>query len=674
MHSADLTENNIEKLAALFPNCITESKDAQGNLKKSIDFDLLRQELSDHIVDGPEERYRLDWPGKREALFTANAPIAKTLRPCREESVDFETTQNLYIEGDNMEALKLLQENYLGRVKMIYIDPPYNTGKDFVYADDFAEGRSEYFKKALQKNENGDRMVANLEANGRLHSDWLSMMYIRLKLSKNLLKDDGVILISIDDHEADNLKKICDECFGSENFIGNMVWRGGRRNAAKVISTSHEYMVAYARNLNFCIVNDRLWREKKRGLELIYEAAERFVKSCNNDYEKASEMLVEWYNELADSEPAKDHDHYSNIDFRGVYFASDISRGGGGGPMWQIKNPKTGEIVSTPERGWAYSRLENLQSDIDNERVHFNGSNVPCRKSYLKDSEYQLIDTVFYKDRRGASKRIKALFDKRKIFDFPKDELILKEKFKSFTDKDSLVLDFFGGASTTAHAIMQLNAEDGGTRKFILVQIAEATPEKSEGRKAGFETIAEIGKERIRRAGKKVRGDLSSALLKLNQKKKGQLEIGAQEYYQNPDELDIGFRVLKVDTSNMEDVYYKPDQLEQGQLSLHTENIKPDRTEEDLLFQVLLDWGLELSLPIRKETIKGLPVYFVDENALAACFAGRGEVTEEFCKELAAHKPLRVVFRDSGFKSDAVKINVDQVFKMLSSGTEIKTL
>lgn len=692
LHTPDFVSENIEKLASLFPHCVTES--AEG---KKIDFDLLQQELSDDIVEGNRERYRLEWPGKREAIVTANLPTTKTLRPIREDSVDFDNTENLYIEGDNLEVLKLLQESYFGKIKMIYIDPPYNTGNDFVYKDNFSMVNGEWSIVNSEKDEYGTRLVANPESSGRYHSDWLTMMYPRLKLARNLLTDDGVIFISIDDNEVHNLRKICDEVFGEGNFIAEFIWKGGRRNAAKYISISHEYMLSYVKSIPVCNDKEISWHEKKKGLDDIYKNANKFLKDCNNNFLESSQLLKEWYKSLSDDNESKAHSHYCWIDSNGIYFASDISRGGGGGPKWDIKNPQTGEVVSTPERGWAYSSKEELENDIRNNKIHFNGNGVPCKKRYLKDNESQLKETVFYKDRRGSSKRLRSLME-ADFFPFPKDEEILKEFLDSFSNKDSIILDFFSGSATTAHAVMKLNAEDGGNRKFIMVQLPELTDKNSEAFKAGYKNICEIGKERIRRAAKLI---VNGKWSMLNEKKEklekmvnGKLvfvndkfifpegiiiDETAETLLQEINDLqltinnfDTGFRVYRLDTSNMQDVYYRPQDYKQDALDLFADNIKPDRTADDLLAQVMLDWGLPLSYKIEQATINGKQVFRVAQDSLLACF-DKG-IDEDFAKIIAKEKPLRIVFRDSGFANDTAKINVQQLLKQLSPETEMKVI
>lgn len=621
MQSVNLVENNIEKIADLFPNCVTEGSDGSS---KMIDFDLLRQELSGTIVEGPQERYRLDWPGKREALLTANAPIAKTLRPCREESVDFDTTENLFIEGDNLDALKLLQETYLDKIKMIYIDPPYNTGKDFVYADDFSVSSKEYLKKSNQKDKDNNRLVANTDSNGRFHSDWLSMMYPRLKLARNLLKDDGVIFISIDDGEVSNVRKICDEVFGTDNFITQIIWK--KRSTPpndKAIGTQHDYILVYAKIYTISSINLRP-RSK--------EQVNRYKNPDNHP-----------------KGPWAPGDLMANV--KGGRYVESL--------YFPIVNPRTGkEHYPSSNGNWRFN-ANKIQQLINTNEIYFGNDDQgrPKLKRFLQDIKKGITWTSlwdFVPLNTTGSKEMTEILGNLTVFENPKPVGLLKEILKAGLGKNDIVMDFFAGSSTTAHAAIQLNAEDEGSRQFIMIQLPEATDEKSEAYKSGYKTIAEISKERIRRAGKKIKEE--------NTDKK------------DIDNLDIGFRVLKVDSSNMADIYYTPDSVEQNQLSLLTENIKEDRTAEDLLFQVLLDWGVDLSLPIAKEAVAGKEVFFVDNDALVACFVKDGGITEEFVKELAKRKPLRVVFRDAGFKDDSVKINVEQIFKLMSPSTDVRTI
>ena len=617
MHSPDMTQEHIARIRELFPNCVTEARGKDGSLRLSVDFDLLRQELSGSIVEGPQERYHLDWPGKREAMLAANAPIAKALRPCREESVDFDTTKNLFIEGDNLDALKLLQETYLGKVKMIYIDPPYNTGNDFIYNDDFAETSEAYLSRSNQKDEAGNRLVANPDSKGRFHSDWLSMMYSRIKLATRFLQDDGIIFISIDDNELHNLRKICDEIFGREKFIGCFVWK--RRTSSAMdqskVSTDHEYVVCYAKSIKMTF----------KGIQ-------------------------------------KDYAGYSNPDNdpRGIWKADNLTVGMNGAmrpnQYYNLIDPETGNVYQANyNRVWSYAP-DTMQKLIAEKRIIFpkDKNKRPMLKRFATELKSTTNPCSTWMTNIGlnteGTKSIYSLFNNITMFNYAKPLSLIKYIIQQTTNNKDIIFDFFSGSATTAHAVMQLNAEDGGNRQFIMVQLPEACDAQSEAAKAGYSTIAEISKERIRRAGKKI------------------LEGDCHEGWNR----DVGFRVLKVDTSNMADVFYTPDALQQNLLDLTTDNIKPGRTPEDLLFQVLLDWGVELTLPIRKESIQGKTVFFVDDNALVACF-DRG-IDEALVRELAACAPLRVVFRDNGFVSDAVKINVEQIFRQLSPGTEVRCL
>ena len=640
LNTPDGAQLNLDALYQIAPSCFTEATDSKtGKIKRVVNFDVLRQLLGDDTVEDATEAYEFNWVGKQAARAEVLRPINKTLRPVKEDSVDWDTTQNLYIEGDNLEVLKLLQKSYLGKVKMIYIDPPYNTGNDFVYHDDSSRSQEEEDLAAGNIDELGNRYRKNTDSNGRYHSDWCSMIYSRLMVARSLLSEDGVIFISIDDNEVENLRKICDEVFGESNFVAQIIWRGGRRALAKFISTSHEYMLVFAKDLNFCAENNILWLEKKKGLEAIYKKVEE-LQFLYSDYEIASSELKKWYKTLPDDDPSKDSKHYSCIDKHGVYFPSDISRGGGGGPKWDIINPNTGNIVKTPSRGWSYSKKEDLERDIRLGLVHFNGDGVPCKKRYLKDMETQLLETVFYKDRRGSSKRLRALME-GDYFPFPKDELVIKHFLKSFTKEDSLILDFFSGSATTAHAVMLQNAEDGGNRKFIMVQLPELTDEDSEAYKAGYKNICEIGKERIRRAGKKIK----------------------EESPLTTQDLDTGFRVFRVDSSNYEEVEHTPKEWNQDQLDLFLNNIKKGRTDLDLLFGCMLDWGVQLSLPMTTEEVDGKMIYTVNDGDLVACFAEK--VTDNVVRAMAEKQPLRVIFRDSCFERDADKINIYETFKQL---------
>lgn len=622
MHSKEITEENIEKIAALFPHCITEATDEQGPLRKKIDFDLLRQELSREIVEGPQERYQLNWPGKRQALLTANAPIAKTLRPCREESVDFDTTQNLFIEGDNLDALKLLQETYLGKIKMIYIDPPYNTGNDFIYNDDYSEKHEEYMLKTEQTDSNGNKLTSNSNSDGRYHSNWLSMIYPRLKLARNLLHDEGVIFISIDDHEVHNLKKICDEIYGSENFIGELIWKSRQNKDNRNISglsIDHEYILCFAK--------------------------------CNNSRKfKGTNRKIEQYTN-PDNDP---RGPWASANMVGLLPEDQRPN-----CHYDLINPKTNINYGRPQMGWRYDK-KTMEKLISEDKILWpqKSTGRPRKKAFLSELNdglpnfTSIVGEGIYTN--TGTKEINQLFD-NKFFDFPKPTDFLSILIDQICDNENdYILDFFSGSCSTAHAVMRINAKDNTNRKFIMVQLQEACDEKSEAYKNGFKTIAEIGKERIRRAGEKIKEELTN--------KKGIKKI------------DIGFRVLKVDSSNMIDVYYTSNTINQDLITQYTDNLKTDRTPEDLLFQVLLDWGVDLTLPITKKIILDHEVFFVDEDALVTCFDNNGKITEEFVKELTQYSPLRVVFRDAGFASDSVKINVTQIFKQLSPHTEVKTI
>ena len=625
MHSPNLTEDNIARLREMFPGCVTEAWGEDGSVKLAVDFDQLRQELSDNIVEGPQERYHLNWPGKREALLTANAPIAKTLRPCRDESVDFDTTKNLFIEGDNLDALKLLQETYLGKVKLIYIDPPYNTGRDFIYDDDFSDDAESYLIESNQVDEQGGRLVANTEANGRFHSDWLSMIYARLRLARNLLKDDGVVFISIDDNEVDNLRKACSEVFGEDNFIAQIIWQKvyAPKNTADWFSEDHDYVLIYAKN-------KRSWRPQK-----LVRTPEMEARYKNPDNDPRGPWKAE------------------NMSARNRYDAG----------VYPVTCP-SGRIVSGPPTGnyWRISEAKFKELDADG-RIWWgtDGNNTPSVKRFISEvANGRTPQTLWFYQEVGHTQDAKKTLLKYVQFEHTENVLNsvkpieLLQRVLQLAGKPNdgdIVLDFFSGSATTAHAVLKQNVEDGGNRRFIGVQISEPLPKPE----SGMTSIFEMGQRRIRNVAK---------------------ELSESDTSQ---QLDLGFRVLKIDTSNMADVYYSPDALDKANLDLFVDNIKPDRTAEDLLFQVMLDWGVDLALPIEKKVIQGKQVFFVDAGAngspaLAACFDTHGGVDEVFVKELATHKPLRVVFRDAGFKDSAVKINVEQVFKSVSPGTEVKSI
>ena len=632
MQTANKADENFRKLAAMFPNAVTETVNENGEVVRAIDKDVLMQEISCTVVDGTEERYQFAWPDKKKSVLLANAPINKTLRPCREESVDFDNTENLYIEGDNLEVLKLLQETYLGKIKMIYIDPPYNTGHDFVYEDDFAQSTDEYLANSGQFDEDGNRMAQNTESNGRFHTDWLNMIYPRLKIAKDLLSDEGVIFISIDDNEQENLKKCCDEVLGAQNFIAQIVWEKvhTRKNSAINFSSSHEYILCYAKH----------------------------KRNTNSAVEGFKRNLL----------PRDNTDAYSNPDNdpRGPWKTDPITAHNYYAADYTITKPN-GIVIKRPQdRYWAYSEETIKRMIAENAIVWGDGDSIPLAKRYLCDVQDGLVPVTLFSrefagDSSSAKKQIDLLFSECKgIFDYTKPIKLLTRLLQIGTNSDDIVLDFFSGSATTAHAVMQLNAEDGGHRKFIMVQLPEKTDEKSEAYKAGYKTICEIGKERIRRAGKKIRDENTdnSSLLTPNSS------------------LDTGFRVLKCDTSNMKDVYYNPSEYEVNMFSRLEDNIKEDRTPEDLLFQVMLDLGILLSSKIQVRSVEvGMRSYSyfdVEDGYLIACFDEN--IDEEVITTIAKQKPYYFVMRDSSMASDSVATNFDQIFATYSPDTVRKVL
>lgn len=638
MQTANKADENFKKLAAMFPNAVTETISESGEVVRAIDKDVLMQEISCKVVDGNEERYQFTWPDKKKSVLLANAPINKTLRPVREDetvptgadsegkpycstgSVDFDTTENLYIEGDNLEVLKLLQETYLGKIKMIYIDPPYNTGSDFVYEDDFAKSTDEYLANSGQYDEDGNRMVQNTESNGRFHTDWLNMIYPRLKLAKDLLTDDGVIFISIDDNEQGNLRKICNQAFGEQNFIAQLIWekKFAPQNDDKYITAVHDYILTYAKH-------KESWSPKLQ--------------------ERTGEALQKFKN--PDDDP------------RGAWTSGDLtSKTKAKGHSYAIISPSGKEFYPPAGRQWAPAYDTYLKLRDDN-RLWFgeNGENVPRQKQFLSEIQSGVVPTslLFHSEcghNQEAKKELLSLLNGiGSSFETPKPTRLIRKMLNLVKlESNDIILDFFSGSATTAHAVMQLNAEDGGHRKFIMVQLPEKCDEKSEAYKAGYKTICEIGKERIRRAGTKIKEEAG---------------LAAQN-------LDTGFRVLKCDTSNMKDVYYNPAEYEVNMFSRLEDNIKADRTPEDLLFQVMLDLGVLLSSKIEETTIAGKTVFNVEDNYLIACFDS--DVSEETIKAIAKQKPYYFVMRDSSMASDSVATNFDQIFATYSPDTVRKVL
>jgi adenine-specific DNA-methyltransferase len=623
MTSPDLTASNVAKIAELFPGVITETLDVEGNLVRAVDFDLLRQELSDHVVEGPQERYQLDWPGKRAAAFAANAPIAKTLRPIREESVDFDTTKNLFIEGDNLDALKLLQESYLGKVKLIYIDPPYNTGHDFVYNDDFGATVAQYLAQSGQSDEEGSRLITNLETSGRFHSDWLSFMYPRLKLARNLLADDGVFFASISEHEVDNLRKLMDSVFGEGNFIGQIAVSKGTTTGqdASHIGSSIDFLLVAARDRGCYVPN---------GLPLDEKDVARF-----RDEDARGRFSTLQFRKTGSNDRRQDRPS--------MYYPVEAPDGtsafptgpGGYESRWRAGRDQYDRWVAEDMIVWNKDDSGNWKPYV---KYYLEGRTKQV-SNYWDDIEGNKKATLVVKDLLGAG-----------IFSNPKPVGLLKKILHIATDPDSVVLDFFAGSGTTAQAVMELNSADGGNRSFIQVQLPERVPETSAAAKAGYSNIAEIARERIRRAG-------ASAIDAAGM-------VGGQ--------LDVGFRAFRVDTTNWADVFLTPDETDQQALAGLEGSVKQDRTGEDLLFQVLLDWGLEVTTPIAVEEVEGRRVFVVDDGALIACFDA--DVSTALVQAVAKREPLRAVFRDSGFASDDARINAEQIFKELSPVTDVKAV
>ena len=618
MQTADGVQDNISRIAELFPECITEVNDQMGGVKRSIDFDKLRQLLSSDIVEGNEERYQFTWPDKRKAILAANAPINATLRPCQEESVDFDTTQNLYIEGDNLDVLKCLKETYLHKVKMIYIDPPYNTGNDFVYEDDFAESASDYLANSGQFDKQGNRLVTNTESNGRFHTDWLNMIYPRLKVARDFLTEDGVIFISIDDNEVENLRKVCDEIFGESNFIATLVWERAYspKNDAKYISNSHDYVLMYAKSAaNFVIGR----------LERTAEANARYSNPDNDPRGvwKPSDMSVKTYNAECD---------------------------------YSITTP-SGRVVEPPAgRCWSLSRNA-FRERLQDNRIWFgsDGSSVPCIKRFITELKHDGMaptSILFYKDvghSQEGAQEVVSLFGDKGVFDGPKPVRLLERLITLANLKeDSIVLDFFSGSATTAHAVMKKNVEKEKNCRFIMVQLPEEVSDKKKDQ--GYKNICEIGKERIRRAGAKIK----------------------EENPEKAQHLDTGFRVLKLDSSNMKDVFYSPKETSQLELFRYVDNVKDDRTSEDLLFQVMLELGATLDSKIEESVVDGKTIYNVADSYLVACFDQ--EVSDEVVTAIAKMQPTYAVLRDTSLANDATATNFEQIFKTYAPNTTTKIL
>lgn len=619
MESMDIVAQNVENIGNLFPDCITEARDENGKIQKIVDRDRLMQKFSHKIIGGgTTERYEFTWVGKNASRVEANTTTNKTLRPCIEESKDWDNTENLYIEGDNLEVLKLLQNSYFNKVKMIYIDPPYNTGNDFIYIDDFAQNIDEYEEAKGSFDEEGNRLFKNTDTNGRFHSDWCSMIYPRLVLARNLLANDGVIFISIDDNEQENLKKICDEVFGEKNFIAQVIWERAYApvNLKKHFSENHDYIICYAKDIDKAICN---------GLPRASEANDRYSNPDN--------------------------------DPRGIWKSDNLSVG----PIVQSKiyeiiTPGGRKVLPPEGYCWRLSK-EKFKEFVKDNRIWFgkDGNNVPSIKRFLTEVKQSITPMTIWKysevgHSQDAKQNLKKLFDGKSFFDYPKSVELIKRCIQLYSNESSIIIDFFSGSATTAHAVMQLNAEDGGKRKFIMVQLPEKTDEKSEAFKAGYKNICEIGKERIRRAGEKIK----------------------EEAGLNGQDLDIGFRVLKLDSSNMKDIYYSADEYDQGMLENMQSNTKEDRTDLDLLFGCLVDWGLELDKPYTIKKINGHNVHIYNDGDLVAYF--EKDLDMKTIDEIAKLQALRVVFSDNSFVDSATKINVAEHFKMIAPDTDIKVI
>ena len=659
--SKDILQENIEQMKQLFPEVCCEDK---------IDFDKLKQILGEY-VDDDKERYNFTWNGKGLSLRLSQTPSLGTLRPCKEESKDWNSTQNLYIEGDNLEVLKLLQKSYYGKVKMIYIDPPYNTGNDFVYPDNFDDSIEHYKEITGQIDSEGKKRSTNPETNGRFHTDWLNMMYPRLKLARNLLSDEGVIFISIDENEVNSLKNICNEIFGENNFIAELIWSAGRKNDSKYISVSHEYILCYFKNMQYIRENNIIWREKKQGLTEIYEEYNRLIGQYGNDYGTIEKSLKDWYRMLPDSHPAKEHSHYNRVDENGIYFADNISWPGGGGPKYPVMHPITQKPVKIPSRGWITNE-EKMNEWIKEGRVQFGKDEnaVPTLKAYLKDREWSVPYSVIYKDGRASSKRLANLMGD-KVFENPKDEEVIQKiiEFASACD-DDIILDFFSGSATTAHAVFSANTNQNTNRKFILVQLPESIDmhrAKAEKNKKVAENaislldsinkphnICEIGKERIRRAGEKITSEI--------EEENAQLKIDEE-----PKKIpDIGFKVFKLDSSNLKKWQPDYDDLEKTLLD-SIENYVEGRSELDVVYEIILKMGLDLTYPVDELDVNGRKIYSVAFGALMICLDDHitKEIADGMISLYQEYQPelWKVVFKDNGFENDSAKTNIKEQFK-----------
>ncbi len=663
MHTPNKADENFAKLAALFPNAVTETINENGEVVRAIDKDILMQEISCSVVDGKEERYQFTWADKKQSILMANAPLYKTLRPVRADesvptgsdnegnpyfssgSVNFDSTENLYIEGDNLEVLKLLQETYLGKIKLIYIDPPYNTGNDFVYADNFVKTLDDYSLISGLYDEEGNRLFANLDTNGRFHTDWLNMIYTRLKVAKDLLTDDGAVFIHIDEHEVYSLTMVCNEIFGQQNQLGTIIWdKRNPKGSVAGVAYQHESILVYCKNIAV-FAGVPFLKRKEHAVEMM-EKVKSLIEAEGSVTDTVRRQYKDWLKTKKD-EFSGGETAYSLIDDNGNIYRP-VSMAAPDKPETRshrpLLHPITKKPCPVPEKGWRFTD-KSMDELVNNGLIEFgvDESTQPTRRYWLKDNMDEAVASLLY---YGGSDDAMGL-----PFDNPKPVIVVKKLINTVCKtKDDIVLDFFSGSASTAHAVMELNAEDNGNRKFIMVQLPEKTPEKSVARKKGFTHITEIGKERIRRAAEKIKEDFG---------------LMAQE-------LDLGFRVLKCDTSNMKEVFYKPDEVEQNMFDLFSDNIKEDRIPEDLLFQVMLDLGVLLSSKIEENKIGDCKVFNVADGFLYACFDNN--VSDEVVKAIAEKKPYYAVFRDSGMANDSVMTNFDQIFASISPDTVRKVL
>lgn len=682
----DTARANYEALAALFPGVVSEAVDDDGNIIRAIDTDLLRQEINGHLVEGPQEAYHLDWPGKREALAYANRPTSSTLRPVRDDSVSFDTTKNVFVEGDNLEALKLLQESYLGQVKLIYIDPPYNTGGDLVYRDNFASLKQKYQVNAAQVDDEGNKLLSNPDTNGRYHSNWLSMIYPRLKVASRLLREDGVIMVSIDDAEQASLRRIMDQVFGERNFIAQLVWEKGRKNDAKFFSNGHEYLLVYAKSQQYLRDLKTQWREEKPGAREIWDEYTRLREIHGADDAAIEIEISAWFSALPKSDPSKKWARYKRIDANGPWRDRDISWPGGDGPVYDVIHPVTGQPVKVPDGGWRYSNPDEMQRQIELGLVEFREDHTepPFRKAHLRpiaeevdaseedgddssEGETELATQVrgsyFYKQSQVAVKHLRELMG-AKVFNNPKDHVELARLFEYVLNgSGGIVMDFFAGSGSTAEAVFEVCARTGLNCPVVLVQLPEDLDENVKTATGAAKTTL---KNAIKYLNDRGKPHSLAELTKVRVELAGERVLAERK--ENDWNGDVGFRVFRIDSTNYKEVDATPDEVTQDALAGTVDTIKPNRTSEDLLFQVILDWGMDLSAPIVREQIEGREVFSVDDDGLIACFAD--EVSRPVLEAIARRRPTYAVFKDFAFPGDSSRINADQIFREMSPDTE----